>query len=294
MNTPRYYVPARSHWPIFGAVAVFLSLFSMASIIHESSQGHVGLFSVAMAVVAVFLMLYMLFGWFSEVVNEGLRGLNSDQLKRSFRISMGWFIFSEVMFFAGFFGALFYARTFSIPWLCGEGAKGVSGMLWEGFVAHWPLIKTPDMAQFQGPMGLIDAWGLPFINTVLLIASSFTLTIAHHKLREKDKAKTLFWLGITLLLGFIFLIVQVTEYGHAIHELNLTLKSGIYGSTFYLLTGFHGVHVTLGAVMLLVMFGRVKNDHFTPDDHFGFEAAAWYWHFVDVVWLMLFTFVYVL
>lgn len=293
MNTPRYYVPARSHWPIFGAVAVFLTLFSIASMIHESTHSHVSTFTVTLAVISAILMLYMLFGWFSEVVDEGLRGMNSDQLKRSFRISMGWFIFSEVMFFAGFFGALFYARNFAVPWIGGEGAKGVSGMLWEGFVAHWPLIKTPDMHQFPGPMGLIDAWKLPFLNTVLLITSSVTLTIAHHSLREREKQKTLRWLGITLVLGFMFLCVQIAEYGHAIHELNLTLRSGIYGSTFYMLTGFHGAHVTLGAIMLFVMYNRVKKDHFTPDDHFGFEAAAWYWHFVDVIWLMLFAVVYV-
>ena len=127
MNTPKYYVPARSHWPIFGAVAVFLTLFSMASIIHESSQGQVSAGTFTLAAIAGFLMLYMLFGWFGEVVSEGLRGLNSDQLKRSFRFSMGWFIFSEIMFFAAFFGALFYARMFAVPWLGGEGAKGVMG-----------------------------------------------------------------------------------------------------------------------------------------------------------------------
>ncbi len=294
MSYQKYYVPARSHWPIFGAVAVFLTLFSMASIIHQSSQGHVGFFPVATAVIAGILMLYMLFGWFTEVVNEGLRGLNSDQLKRSFRISMGWFIFSEVMFFAGFFGALFYARTLSIPWLGGEGAKGVTNMLWEGFSAQWPLLVTPDMEQFPGATGVIDAWKLPFLNTVLLICSSLTLTIAHYCLRMQEKKNTLMWLAVTLILGFVFLCVQIAEYSHAMHELNLTLNSGIYGSTFFLLTGFHGAHVTLGAIMILVMYFRVKNDHFTPDDHFGFEAAAWYWHFVDVVWLMLFTFVYVL
>ena len=293
MNTPKYYVPARSHWPIIGAVAVFLTIFSMASIIQESSKGDVTTSTLVLAFVAGFLMLYMLFGWFGEVVNEGLRGLNSDQLKRSFRISMGWFIFSEVMFFAAFFGALLYARMFAVPWLGGEGAKGEANMLWDGFVAHWPLLKNPDSTLFQGPMGVIDAWKLPFVNTVLLIISSLTLTIAHHCLRAKDKSGTLMWLTITLALGFTFLCVQIYEYGHAINDLNLTLDSGIYGSTFFLLTGFHGAHVTLGGILIFVMYWRVKSDHFTPDDHFGFEAAAWYWHFVDVVWLMLFTFVYV-
>ncbi|MAA71965.1 MAG: cytochrome c oxidase subunit 3 [Bermanella sp.] len=293
MNTPKYYVPARSHWPIFGAVAVFLTLFSMASIIHESSQGSVGTGSVVLAVISGFLMLYMLFGWFGEVVNEGLRGLNSDQLKRSFRFSMGWFIFSEVMFFAAFFGALFYARMFAVPWLGGEGAKGEANMLWEGFTAHWPLLTTPDMNTYPGAMGVIDAWKLPFINTVLLIISSVTLTFAHHSLRAQNKAATLKWIALTLALGVAFMCVQIYEYGHAMNDLNLTLNSGIYGSTFFMLTGFHGAHVTLGAIMIFVMYWRVKNDHFTPDDHFGFEAAAWYWHFVDVVWLLLFTFVYV-
>jgi len=293
LNTPKYYVPARSHWPIFGAVAVFLTIFSMASIIHEGSQGHVGTGSIVLAFIAGFLMLYMLFGWFGEVVSEGLRGLNSDQLKRSFRISMGWFIFSEVMFFAAFFGALFYARVFAVPWLGGEGAKGEANMLWEGFVAHWPLLKKPDSSIFHGPMAVIDAWKLPFVNTVLLIISSLTLTLAHHCLRAKDKSGTLMWMAVTLALGLAFICVQIYEYGHAIHDLNLTLSSGIYGSTFFLLTGFHGAHVTLGGILIFVMYWRVKNDHFKPDDHFGFEAAAWYWHFVDVVWLMLFTFVYV-
>lgn len=294
MDTPRYYVPARSHWPIFGAIAVFLTIFSMAQIIHQSSQGQVGAVPVILAVVATFLMLYMLFGWFGEVVSEGLRGLNSEQLKRSFRISMGWFIFSEVMFFAAFFGALFYARVLSVPWLGGEGDKGVSNMLWEGFVAHWPLLKTPDMSLFPGAMSTIDAWKLPFFNTVLLVVSSLTLTLSHHALRAKDKKGTLLWLGVTLALGIAFMCVQIYEYGHAYGDLNLTLESGIYGSTFFMLTGFHGLHVTLGGIMLFVMYWRVKADHFTPDDHFGFEAAAWYWHFVDVVWLLLFTFVYVI
>lgn len=294
MNTPRYYVPARSHWPIVGAVAVFLTILGIARSIQESTEGQVEVTTYMIIAVAGVLMLYMLFGWFGEVIKEGLEGLNSPQLKRSFRISMGWFIFSEVMFFAGFFGALFYARVLSVPWLGGEGDKGVSNMLWEGFTAQWPLLQTPDMTQFPGASGTIGAWGLPFINTILLVASSFTLTLAHHRLRENIKDKTLFWLGLTLLLGFAFLCIQVYEYGHAMNDLGLTLNSGIYGSTFFLLTGFHGVHVTLGALMLLVMFFRVKRDHFTPNDHFGFEAAAWYWHFVDVVWLLLFTFVYVL
>ncbi len=294
MNTPRYYVPARSHWPIIGAGAVFLTILSLARSIQESSSGEVSGLTLALTVVAGCAMLFMLFGWFGEVIKEGLQGYNSDQLKKSFRFSMGWFIFSEVMFFAGFFGALFYARMFAVPWLGGEGDKGVSNMLWEGFSAQWPLLTTPDMEKFPGATSVINAWKLPLINTALLVTSSFTLTFSHHALRAKDKQKTLLWLGLTLLLGFTFLVIQVYEYGHAMNDLGLTLNAGIYGSTFFMLTGFHGAHVTLGAIMLTVMFFRVKKDHFKPDDHFGFEASAWYWHFVDVVWLMLFVFVYVI
>jgi cytochrome c oxidase subunit 3 len=147
---------------------------------------------------------------------------------------------------------------------------------------------------FPGPSEVIGPWGLPLINTLLLVTSSFTLTFAHHALRRNQRGPLKLWLGLTLLLGFAFLVLQAEEYIHAYTELGLTLGSGIYGATFFMLTGFHGAHVTIGAIMLTVMFFRVLRGHFTPDDHFGFEAAAWYWHFVDVVWICLFVFVYVL
>ncbi len=196
------------------------------------------------------------------------------------------------MFFAAFFGALYYARNFSVPWIGGEG-HGVmtNALLWSGFDPAWP---SNGPAQVGGSFQTMSAWGLPLINTVLLLTSGVTLTIAHHALKAGNRSKVLLWLGLTVLLGATFLFFQVEEYIHAYTELNLTLGSGIYGSTFFMLTGFHGAHVTLGAIMLTVIWFRVLKGHFTADDHFGFEAVAWYWHFVDVVWLLLFLFVYVL
>ncbi|MFT4196375.1 MAG: cytochrome c oxidase subunit 3, partial [Pseudoxanthomonas sp.] len=210
----------------------------------------------------------------------------------SFRMGMVWFIFSEVMFFGAFFGALFYTRTFGLPWLGGEG-DGVmtNALLWDGYSVAWP---TNGPGQIGGHFQTIPAWGLPLVNTLILLSSGVTLTIAHHALKAGARGRTLAFLGLTVLLGATFLSFQAHEYMEAYREFNLTLGSGIYGSTFFMLTGFHGAHVLLGTIMLLVMWLRVARGHFSAENHFAFEAAAWYWHFVDVVWLGLFLFVYVL
>jgi cytochrome c oxidase subunit 3 len=230
--------------------------------------------------------------------------MNSDQLKRSYVWGMMWFIFSEVMFFAAFFGALFYVRQLSVPWLGGEGAKGIAGdVLWPEFQAAWPLLVNPDSSVFVNPHdGLhVKEWSasffagyLPFWNTVVLITSSVTLHFAHVALKAENRARLIQWMLVTVSLGLIFLVLQVLEYREAYGHYGITLNSGIYGSTFFMLTGFHGFHVTLGTFMLIVMLLRCMKGHFKPDDHFGFEAAAWYWHFVDVVWIGLFIFVYCL
>jgi cytochrome c oxidase subunit 3 len=199
---------------------------------------------------------------------------------------MSWFIFSEVMFFAAFFGALFYARTIATPWL---GDLDHKQFLWPNFGAAWPS---------TGPAGTIEKfntigpWPIPTINTALLLLSGVTLTIAHHALKDNQRSKVVFWLAATIVLGAIFMGLQVLEYAHAYQDLNLKLTSGIFGSTFFLLTGFHGFHVTVGAIMLTVVLIRVLKGHFTPEHHFAFEGAAWYWHFVDVVWLGLYVVVY--
>ena len=234
----------------------------------------------------------ILFKWFADVITESMRGYYNKQVDTSFRMGMVWFIFSEVMFFAAFFGALFYARQFAMPWLGGEG-DGVmtNALLWDSYTAAWPT-AGPD--QVGGQFQTIPAWGLPLVNTLILLSSGVTLTIAHHALKANARGQVLLWLGLTVVLGLLFLFFQAEEYIHAYRDLNLTLGSGIYGSTFFMLTGFHGAHVLLGTIMLVVMWARTAKGHFTPDNHFGFEAAAWYWHFVDVVWLGLFLFVYVL
>jgi cytochrome c oxidase subunit 3 len=215
-------------------------------------------------------------------------------MDRSFRWGMSWFIFSEVMFFIAFFGALFYVRNLSGPWLGGEGSKGIAHMLWPNFQYAWPLMNTPDPKLFPGPKEIINPWHLPLINTILLVSSSVTVTIAHHALKKGHRGALKIWLALTVLLGLGFLALQATEYIEAYHELGLTLGSGIYGATFFMLTGFHGAHVTIGTIILFVMLMRVMRGHFDAEHQFGFEAASWYWHFVDVVWIGLFVFVYVL
>jgi cytochrome c oxidase subunit 3 len=212
-------------------------------------------------------------------------------MDRSFRQGMSWFIFSEVMFFMAFFGALFYARILSVPWLGGAGNNAMTNeVLWPTFEAVWPLLTTPAGETTQA-MG----WqGLPLINTLILLASSVTLHFAHVAIENNKRKPLKVMLGATILLGVCFLALQVEEYIYAYNDLNLTLDAGIYGNTFFLLTGFHGMHVTLGAIILFVVFVRILKGHFTKDKHFAFQAAAWYWHFVDVVWLCLFVFVYVL
>lgn len=281
-----YYVPHSSAWPIVGAVGLFTTMLGVASWMDGADWG-MWVFYAGLAIT-----LFMLSGWFADQINESIAGKYNSQVDRSFRMGMLWFIFSEVMFFAAFFGALFYARMFSVPWLGGEGAGAITHeYLWSSFDAVWP---TNGPAELNGSFQTIPAWGIPLLNTLLLLASGVTLTIAHHALKAGNRSQILIWLAATVLLGAVFMYFQIYEYAHAYGDLNLKLSSGIYGSTFFMLTGFHGMHVTLGAIMLAVMWFRVAKGHFTKDNHFAFEAVAWYWHFVDVVWLILFLFVYVL
>jgi cytochrome c oxidase subunit 3 len=281
-----YYVPHGSRWPVIASVALFATMVGFASWLNEVSWGR-PLFFAGL----VFLAL-ILFKWFADVITESLRGYYNKQVDTSFRMGMVWFIFSEVMFFAAFFGALFYARQYAMPWLNGVGdGAGTNEFLWNGFSAGWP---SNGPGNIGGAFEIVPAWGLPLLNTLILLSSGVTVTIAHHALKSGHRKQLLWFLGFTILLGASFLYFQATEYMEAYHELNLTLGSGIYGSTFFMLTGFHGAHVTLGTIMLSVIWLRCLKGHFSRDDHFAFEAVAWYWHFVDVVWLGLFLFVYVL
>jgi cytochrome c oxidase subunit III len=276
----KYFVPEPSKWPLVGSVALLLLAFGAVGTMNKLGWGWWSL-AAGFAV-----LLYMLFGWFGTVIKESEGRLYGKNVDTSFRWSMSWFIFSEVMFFAAFFGALGWARLHSVPDLGSIDSK----LLWPNFAATWPTTGPYIDSPFT-PMG---AWGIPAINTMLLLLSGVWLTISHHALIAGNRSKAIFWLALTILFGVVFLGLQVYEYIHAYKDLNLKLTSGIFGSTFFMLTGFHGFHVTVGAIMLFVVMIRLMRGHFTPQNHFAFEAAAWYWHFVDVVWLALFVIVYML
>ena len=279
-----YYVPHDSHWPIVGTVGLLFMMLGVSIWLNGSDPG----FWIMLAGIGV--LVFMMIGWFGNVISESRQGVYSAQVDVSFRMGMFWFIFSEVMFFAAFFGVLFYARNMSIPWLGGESNNFFTNLLlWPGFESTWPTNGPADMG---GDFETIPALGLPLINTILLLSSSVTITIAHHALIAGHRGTLKTFLALTFILGFIFIGVQGYEYVHAYQDLNLKLTSGIYGSTFFMLTGFHGLHVTVGAIMLFIIWLRVLKGHFTPTNHFGFEAVAWYWHFVDVVWVGLYIFVY--
>jgi len=279
-----YYVPHGSHWPAVGSLGLLFLMVGVSSWLNGADFG----FYVMLTGVAI--VIFMVTGWFGEVIGESEGGLYNAQVDRSFRQGMSWFIFSEVMFFAAFFGALFYARNMVVPWLGGESNNFFTNLLlWEGYESTWP---TNGPGNIGGEYEVMPPFGLPLINTALLLSSSVTVTIAHHALIAGKRAQLATFLAATFLLGFVFVYLQGVEYIHAYQDLNLTMSSGIYGSTFFMLTGFHGMHVTLGAIMLTIIFFRVLKGHFTPDKHFAFEAVAWYWHFVDVVWIGLYVFVY--
>ncbi|MEZ5728832.1 MAG: cytochrome c oxidase subunit 3 [Burkholderiaceae bacterium] len=279
-SAPYYYVPNPSHWPMVGSIALAFFGFGMGAWVNGHPAGPY-LFAIFLAILA-----YMMIGWFGTVAQESESGKYNARVDVSFRWSMGWFIFSEVMFFAAFFGALYYARTFALPWLGDFDSKS---LLWPDFTDTWPTLGPAGTVE---PFQKMGPWPIPTLNTALLLSSGVTLTIAHHALKDNRRGPLAFWLLMTIVLGAVFLGFQAYEYSHAYHELNLKLTSGIYGSTFFMLTGFHGFHVTVGAIMLAVMLVRILKGHFSPTRHFGFEAAAWYWHFVDVVWLGLYVVVY--
>ncbi len=289
-----YYVPEQSKLPIMMAIALFVTVFGAGTMINDISAEVTDSGAHWILLTGLGLIFATMYVWFGQVIRENHADMYSPQLKRSFVWGMGWFIFSEVMFFAAFFGALYYVRNFAVPWLGGEGEKGVSNILWPEFQAAWPLVNTPDGEAFPGPKELVDPWHLPLLNTILLLSSSVTVHIAHTALKAGNRAKLKLWLGLTVALGAAFMVIQIIEYGEAYSHMGLTLNAGIYGSTFFMLTGFHGFHVTVGGIMLFIMLLRVMKGHFKADDHFGFEAASWYWHFVDVVWVGLFLFVYIL
>ena len=274
-----YFVPAASYWPLLGSAALFCLALGAALTVNSLAVGP------PLLACGSLLLLWMLFGWFGDVIRESLRGAYSAREDMSFRWGMGWFIFSEVMFFGAFFGALFYVRQISLPML----GNFQHQLLYPGFTPAWPLDTGPGIRQ---PYQAMEAWGLPALNTALLLTSALAVTWAHWAMLLGRRRQLVCGLLLTIVLGWSFLTLQAIEYHHALSVMHLTMASGAYGMTFYLLTGFHGLHVLLGTIILAVVWLRVINGHFDQRHHFAFEAATWYWHFVDVVWLVLFVFVY--
>ncbi len=284
-TTPYYYIPAPSRFPVQVAFGFLLIIFGAAQWINGAN------WAAYLVLVGFVIWLAVLYQWFRTAVAESESGLYSDRIDVSFRWSMSWFIFSEVMFFAAFFGALYWARVHSVPALGNLDHQ----ILWPDFKAIWPSAGggvTASPAGTVEPFATMGPWPLPTINTAILLTSGITLTIAHHALIAGRRAKTIAWMWVTVVLGATFVCVQAYEYFHAYTDLNLKLNSGIFGSTFFMLTGFHGFHVFVGMLMLTFITLRLMKGHFTPQRHFGFEGAAWYWHFVDVVWLGLYFLVY--
>ncbi len=286
-SNDNYYIPHKATWPIMATAGLATMLAGFANLLNGNSVGS------TFMVLGLFIFIAMLAGWFTLQSLESESGMYNQKVGVSYRMGMMWFIFSEIMFFAVFFGALWYTRNLSVPWLGGEGdGPGRSSeMLWEGFQAIWPTNGPGNVGGEFEPMG---TWGLPFLNTLILLSSGVTVTWAHWGLLQKNRQQLIKGLAATVGLGFLFVAFQAFEYHEAYSEMGLTLGSGIYGSTFFMLTGFHGLHVTIGAIMLSVILFRSWKGHFTPENHFAFEGVAWYWHFVDVVWLGLFIFVYMI
>jgi cytochrome c oxidase subunit 3 len=295
-STP-YFIASPSYWPMLGAIGLFLTVFGFVQLLHDGSVG-----PWLMLAGCLFLIVTMI-GWFGAVINESLAGLHNTQLDKTYRLGMFWFIVSEIFLFGVFFAALFYARIFAIaelsntqhPWLMKlllQRGDETHALLWPQFQGGWPLLINPNPTAYVGPQAVIPPLGVPAINTLLLLSSALCVTIAHWGLKLNRRQLLIVGLSAGILLGLCFECLQIYEYWHAHHALGLRLDSGIYGTTFYTLTGLHAMHVCVGLVMLTVIWFRCLRHHFQPEHHFAFEAVSWYWHFVDVVWLFLFIFVY--
>ncbi|MBM3486693.1 MAG: cytochrome c oxidase subunit 3 [Alphaproteobacteria bacterium] len=254
-NKHPYHLVDPSPWPVIGSVAAGVLALGAIFYMHDGPKWVIG--------VGFLLVFVTMWFWWRDVIREAThQGHHTGAVQIGLRYGMALFIASEVMFFAAWFWAYFNAALFPT----------------EAIEKTWP---PPTVATF-------DPWDLPFLNTLILLMSGVTVTWAHHALKEGNREHLIQGLALTVLLGLTFTGVQAYEYGHAAFG----FRDGIYSSTFYMATGFHGFHVIVGTVFLIVCFFRTLKDHFKPEHHFGFEAAAWYWHFVDVVWLFLFCCIY--
>ncbi len=264
-----YHLVDPSPWPFIGA---FASLLVTAGGVYWMRGG-----TPLIAIAGIIIILYVMVAWWRDVVIEANTGYHTKVVQLHLRYGMILFIASEVMFFVAWFWAYFEVAL--------NPGDVQQYMRSELTGSQWPPVPTED-ARFKSTF---DPWHLPLLNTLILLTSGTTVTWAHHALIEGDRKSLKQGLWLTIILGALFTCVQVYEYAHAA----FTYSGHIYGSTFFMATGFHGAHVLIGTIFLAVCLYRVYLGHFTPEHHFGFEAAAWYWHFVDVVWLFLFAFIYV-
>lgn len=260
-----YHLVNPSPWPILVSFALLLTAVGGIMLLHKVEFGPIIFSAGLLAVIAVAA------SWWRDVVKEGIHDkAHTHVVRQGLRLGMALFILSEVMFFFAFFYSFFHAKIFP---------AGILEGVWVQKEGIWP------------PAGIqtFDPWDIPFINTLILLLSGTTLTWAHHAVQHNNQKDAVRGLALTVLLGISFSCVQALEYFHA----PFGFKQGIYAANFYLATGFHGVHVIIGTIFLAVCLVRAKKGQFTPEGHLGLEFAAWYWHFVDVVWLFLFAFVYV-
>jgi cytochrome c oxidase subunit 3 len=269
-----YHLVEPSAWPVIGAFGAFSLALGAVLYFISRKAGDPQLWYL---VPGTLIVLVTMIGWWRDVIREAEHeGHHTAVVQLHLRYGMILFIISEVMFFVAWFWAYFDVALFPA-----DAAQVARTELTGG---HWPPVATGD-GRFEH---VFDPWDLPFLNTLILLASGTTVTWAHHSLIENDRNGLIWGLILTVVLGILFTICQVFEYSHA----GFQFAGHIYGSTFYMATGFHGFHVIVGTIFLSVILFRAISGHFTPTHHFGFEAAAWYWHFVDVVWLFLFVSIY--
>ena len=276
-NDHDYHLVDPSPWPAVGAVSAFISAVGLIVWMKTADGGVFGLTGPWLFAAGMLGVLFTMAGWWRDVINEAQSGSHTPVVQLHMRYGMILFIASEVMFFVAWFWAYFDVALFP------DDPRQVLRTELTG--GTWPPQATED-GTFKHAF---DPWHLPLVNTLVLLTSGTTVTWAHHALLNNDRQGLIWGLTLTVILGIFFTALQAFEYSHAAFG----FADHIYGSTFFMATGFHGFHVIVGTILLTVMLFRALAGHFTPKQHFGFEAAAWYWHFVDVVWLFLFTFVYV-
>lgn len=289
-----YYVFVQSKWLIIVSIGLLVMVFGLGIWFNDFIVGYKEFYGLWIFFVGGLIIVYMLFGWFGNVICESCVGFYSVQMDCLFCWGMSWFIFFEVMFFVVFFGVLFYVCYFVGFWFGGEGVKGVVYMFWLNFQYSWLLLQILDLKLFLLLSVVIELWKLLLINIILLVIFSFIVIFVYYVLKKNKCGLFKVWLVLIVLLGIVFLILQVEEYVYVYNELGLIFGVGIYGLIFFMFIGFYGVYVIFGVLIFGIMLICILCGYFDVEYYFGFEVVSWYWYFVDVVWIGLFIFVYVI